>query len=271
MNATTKQKLRYAGSTLLNLLVVLLAIGGVQAGLHAVHMTATPALGMLGAITAVAYIAGVRWIERREVTELSLTQLWREFPAGVAMGCGLFAAVMLMLRLGGAYRIEGWGDTGAVASGLAMGISAAVVEEILFRGILFRLLEAVFGWWVALGLTSALFGAAHAANRGATVWSSVAIALEAGILLGSAYALTRRLWVPMGIHLGWNFTEGTVFGMAVSGNEVSHPLVRGTISGGALLTGGKFGPEASLPAVMACVTVAAVLLAMTMRSRRTGS
>src|SRR5471030_2266301 len=81
---------------------------------------------------------------------------------------------------------------------------------------------------------------------GATIGSSVAIALEAGILLGAAYALTGRLWLPIGLHLGWNFAEGSIFGMAVSGGSQKGSLITGELHGSNLLTGGVFGPEASI-------------------------
>jgi hypothetical protein len=84
-------------------------------------------------------------------------------------------------------------------------------------------------------------------NPGATVWSSVAIAVEAGLLLGAAYKWSGTLWVPIGIHWAWNFFQGPVFGFAVSGNDTPS-LIKPVIEGPDWLTGGPFGAEASVPA-----------------------
>ena len=91
------------------------------------------------------------------------------------------------------------------------------MEELLFRGILFRWIEEFGGSWAALMVTSVLFGLAHVINPNATWFSSFAIAVEAGVLLGGAYMLTRSLWMPMGLHAAWNFTQGDIFDVPVSG------------------------------------------------------
>jgi membrane protease YdiL (CAAX protease family) len=126
---------------------------------------------------------------------------------------------------------------------------AAFMEEILFRGILFRWIEEFAGSWAALAITSALFGLAHILNPNATWFSSLAIAVEAGLLLGGAYMLTRSLWLPIGLHAAWNFTQGEIFGVPVSGGAV-HGLLKSRLTGPALLSGGGFGLEASLIALV---------------------
>ena len=78
------------------------------------------------------------------------------------------------------------------------------------------------GSWVALALTSAAFGAAHLGNPDATWFSSLAITIEAGILLGAVYMLTRRLWAAMGLHAAWNFTQGWIFGLPCLGRPRRH-------------------------------------------------
>ena len=103
------------------------------------------------------------------------------------------------------------------------------MEELLFRGILFRWLEEFGGSWVALALTSALFGAGASVNPNATALAAFAIAVEAGVLLGGAYMLTRNLWMPMGLHAAWNFTQGEIFDVPVSGSD-QHGLVEAQLS-----------------------------------------
>jgi len=140
----------------------------------------------------------------------------------------------------------------------------AFMEELLFRGILFRWLEAFGGSWFALALTSALFGLGHIMNPNATAFSSFAIAVEAGILLGGAYMLTRSLWMPMGLHAAWNFTQGEIFDVPVSGTDV-HGLVTAQMSGPELLSGGMFGLEASVLALVPATVVGVWLVVRAIR------
>jgi uncharacterized protein len=97
-----------------------------------------------------------------------------------------------------------------------------------------------------------IFGALHLANPNATLWAGLAIAIEAGIMLAAAYVYTRRLWLPIGIHFAWNFVQGGIYGVSVSGVEAKG-LLQSTLSGPALLSGGEFGAEASIFAVIVCL------------------
>lgn len=205
---------------------------------------------LLALIVLATYVAASKWIERRTPSELSLHRFLPETTAGLAVGFGLFAISMTVLWAAGVYHPAGTGTMHGLGRGVLAALIAGVVEEIVFRGLLFRVSSKIVGTWGALLLTAALFGAAHAFNRGATVGSSLAIAIEAGGLLGAAYAATEGLWLPIGLHIGWNFTEGSIFSMSVSGNSLSVGLIRGSLSGPRLLTGGQFGPEASVVAVI---------------------
>jgi len=206
------------------------------------------------------YVAGARWIERRSATEMRLASFPIGLGGGTLVGAALFASVMGILWLAGAYHWSGWGAPPPLATMFLSVLAGATTEEIVFRGFLFRLVAAAGGNWTALAVTSALFGLAHINNRGATVTSSAAIALEAGILLGAAYAAAGSLWLPIGIHAGWNFAEGPLFGTAVSGHVQQASLLAGQLQGSVLLTGGAFGPEASIAAVGVCLAASAVFL-----------
>src|SRR5262249_17997968 len=119
----------------------------------------------------------------------------------------------------------------------------------------------------ALAVSAVLFGLAHAANPGATWVSSLAIALEAGILLGAAFALTRNLWFPIGFHFSWKFFEGPVYGTAISGATLPSSLITAQVTGPRILTGGSFGPEAGVPAMLTCLAAAIVLIVLVLRER----
>jgi membrane protease YdiL (CAAX protease family) len=185
----------------------------------------------------------------------------RDLGLGLLAGFLIFTAVVSAAAIAGVYRIVGMGDAGHLVLALVgTAILPAFMEELAFRGILFRWIEEFGGTWAALAITSALFGAAHLGNPGATWFSSFAIALEAGVLLGGAYMLTKSLWMPMGLHAAWNFTQGEIFDVPVSGLD-EHGLVQAKLSGPELLTGGAFGLEASVIA-MVIATAAGVWLVM---------
>lgn len=209
------------------------------------------------------YVGLVRAVERRAARELAPATT--QAVAGIILGLALFSSVFGLLRIMGVAHWEGVSAQFDVIPVLAVSILAAVGEELAFRGGLFRLLEESFGTAIALAVSAVVFGLLHALNPGATIISTAAIALEAGVLLGAAYALTRNLWFPIGLHLGWNFTEGGIFGVSVSGGAAAKGIFSVTLAGRTLLTGGKFGPEASIVATLVCLAFAVVLLVLAVR------
>ena len=191
------------------------------------------------------YIGFVHLVERRPAAELSGRGAVRETGAGIAVGAGLQTACVGAVAALGYYQVTGSNPVSAVVPTLAMAVASGYVEEVVFRGVLFRIVEESLGTWIALALTSLLFGFVHMSNPNATVFSSFAIAMEAGVLLGAAYVLTRRLWLAVGIHFAWNFTQGGIFGGRVSGLTMDG-LLESELSGPMLLSGGEFGLEASV-------------------------
>ena len=213
-----------------------------------------------GTATAVLALFVYGWVvrrtERREVTELARAGSGARLARGMLIGFAMFAAVIANIALMGGYHVEGWGSaTGALGLPGFMA-AAAVTEELLFRGVLFRIVEERTGTWIAVLLTGVVFGAMHLANPDATLWGATAIAIEAGFMLAACYAAFRDLWVPIGLHFGWNFAAGGIFSVVVSGNGASEGLLDATMSGTTLVTGGDFGPEGSLSAVAAGAALA---------------
>jgi uncharacterized protein len=221
------------------------------------------AIGTMVAMIA-AYRLLVRWIETRLAQELGRKGAILGCVTGALCGVGLFVTVELLLVWKGVAHIGAYTGTAYLFRALTFALATGVAEEIVFRGVVFRIMEEGFGTLVALLFSAALFGALHGFNPGASLVSSAAIAIEAGVLLAAAYTATRSLWLPIGLHFGWNFAEGGLFGAAVSGNTV-HGLVSSTPSGDPLWSGGAFGPEASIVAVGVCLTAAIVFLSMTVR------
>lgn len=221
---------------------------------------------LLSAALLGLYVGLVRLLERRAARELAPAPT--QAAVGIILGLALFSSVFGLLHVIGVARWHGVSARFDVIPVLAGSILAAVGEELSFRGGLFRLLEESFGTTIALVASAALFGLLHALNPGATLTSTVSVALEAGVLLAAAYALTRNLWLPIGLHLGWNFTEGGIFGVSISGGAAAKGLFSVSLVGHTLLTGGRFGPEASVVAIVVCLAVAAVLLVLAVRRGR---
>lgn len=259
MDTTPRRTGKQVGLAALNLFFVLLILFGAQSLMRG-HVNRTAGLAILSLLVFGAYLIGHRFIEGRRPPELAGLISLKEFFAGLALGVTLFSAVIGFLWLFRVYHLQARGTTAGLGAGALSALLAATVEETLIRGFLFRIVQLVGGTWIGLLISSAFFGAAHAFNPGATVTSSLAIALEAGVLLAAAYVLTGRLWFPMGLHAAWNFSEGSLYGLSVSGFTAKNALTHGNLQGPVILTGGSFGPEASIVAVILCLGVAIVLL-----------
>jgi membrane protease YdiL (CAAX protease family) len=221
------------------------------------------------AVLWLLYKLVIRKLGERRHDDLPVNgQAAKDLALGVGAGAALIALAAGIAALCGVYRVMGWGgSTDLLLILFQMGVSAAFIEEVLLRGIVFRWLEEFAGSWAALALSAALFGALHAGNPNATVFSSLAIALEAGILLAAAYMYTRSLWLAIGMHFGWNVTQGYVFDVPVSGNDVDG-LVQARLSGPEWLSGGAFGLEGSVIALAVCTAGGVWLLLLAVRKGR---
>ena len=189
---------------------------------------------------------------------LRLDRRWAcQWLAGTLAGAGLMGLMVLGGLLAGGFHLAP--NPEASLAGLAAGawlyLGVACSEELLFRGYLFQRLESGLGAGPALGLLGLLFAALHWGNPGMAgltrAWASLNIAL-AGILLGLCYLRTRSLALPIGLHLGWNWTQGSLLGFGVSGLHGGSFLTPVFHARPLWLTGGTFGLEASLPCALLC-------------------
>ncbi|WP_126944693.1 CPBP family intramembrane glutamic endopeptidase [Xanthomonas sp. BRIP62409] len=219
------------------------------------------------AVGLAVYVVAVRLAEGRRASELALRPMLPQLSIGLLIGAAMFAAVMGIMALFGLYDIQALGPAPAWTA-VRKALQAGVIEELLFRAIFLRLVWRAFGPWVAFIASAALFGFGHIANPHATAFAAICIALEAGILLGAFYALTGRIWMSIGVHIAWNFTQGYLFGAAVSGTDMGPAIARSTATPGfpQWLTGGAFGPEASLPGVLICLAVGLSVLWLAWRA-----
>ncbi len=214
----------------------------------------TSSLGHLGATLfaimpfVLAYVVLVKVIEQRPLSEFASTTVWGGLAQGMLLGGAMMSALVVVMVLTGVYHIKGWQDI-PWQDIIDVGIWAGIVEEILLRGVVLRMLEELFGSWAAILLSGLIFGFLHAGNPNADWWSSTAIAIEAGLLFGVLFCLTRSLWVVIGLHAAWNIAQGPIYGVTVSG-ITQHGIINAQIDGPWWLTGGSFGLEAALTSVV---------------------
>ncbi len=232
------------------------------------------ALFMILTVLAVtqSYRVYVRWVEERAVSELGTNGAWREGGTGALFGMALIAATVAILAIFGLYHFTGVtggtdGVMGVVMS-LANDITGAFVEELLLRAIVFRIAEEVVGSWWAILISAILFTGLHPLNTESAALNALLIGVEATLLLCGAWMLTRRLWLAVGIHAGWDFAQGGLFGVATAGQGQAPGLLQGQLTGTPLLTGGAAGIEAS---IIAFVVVLAASIYLLMRAHQRGS
>jgi hypothetical protein len=211
-----------------------------------------------------AYLLLLHGIEHRRLGEHEGRRFAPQVVKGMAIGVALISVVFATLWLAGSYHVSGTRPIGWLAALLSLGVGAGISEEIVFRGVLYRIVEEGLGTWAALLVSALAFGAIHLGNPHATTWSALAIAIEAGILFGLLYHVTRSLWLCMGLHAAWNVMEGPFYGASVSGLS-AHGWLQSALTGPNWLSGGIFGPEASLVTVACCSALSVLLLVIALR------
>lgn len=247
---------------------------------------ATARVAVLVAVVLTVWLA-CRFFDRRPFSGLGM-QL-REPAWWVDLGFGLSVGALLMTGIFLVQLAAGWvvvvgafeytGGEGlflpAILAALVALVSVGIHEELLFRG--YQIKNAAEGLnfgsfgprsaillaWVA---SSVFFGLLHLQNPGATLASAVNIAF-AGLLLGIGYVLTGRLAISIGLHITWNFFQGNVFGLPISGTQpIGATFIRTEQRGPEVFTGGAFGPEAGVLVPAACV-LGALLIVLWVRLR----
>jgi len=230
------------------------------------HVSGIIIFALEGGLSIAGYLLYVRVVEKRHALELSRFRI-ALLPLGILIGLIWFGLLMAMLYASGHYQINGLAFQNRLVSAVIFALGTAIWEEVTFRGLLFRVNEQAFGTWVGVAISAIAFGALHGLNPNASLAASIAIILESGILLAAAYFATRTLWLPIGLHFGWNFAEDFVFGVRISGHAARPAIVEGTLTGSSLWTGGAYGLESSILAIGLAAILSAVLIAIAIRSR----
>jgi len=202
----------------------------------------------------------VRRVEKRQPTELAMPGMARELGAGLLIGGWLVALTFALLAALGAYQFGGINAVGiAMLVPLAELVLVGFAEEMMFRGVVFGVTERSLGAKAAIVISALVFSVAHMPNDGVSVLAMAVLAAY-GVLQAALYMVTRRLWVCIGTHIAWNYCVSQVFSSTVSGHAATDGLLRGELVGNTLLTGGVFGVEGSLVALVLIATAAALCL-----------
>jgi len=219
-------------------------------------------------VAIMVYRLTMKHLARRPIPELSRQRAGIEVGLGLLTGAIFILVSTMIIAVAGGYSLQ-WASAADIGSVLAAAItpalSAAVIEELIFRGLMFQAIRHWAGNGVALAATSLFFGVAHLGNTGATLWTAFAITVEAGVLLGAAFLWRRNLWFAMGLHFAWNAIEGLI-GIPVSGHAAAG-LFTVEMHGAVLLTGGDFGLEGSIVPVVISLLIAIPMLIDAARQR----
>jgi membrane protease YdiL (CAAX protease family) len=213
---------------------------------------------IVGGVILAAYQIYYKRVERRQVPELSRVHLFKEAVSGFGMGFVIVAIVAGILYLFGYYSPVAVNPVVVLIKPGIIFFVMGVWEEVIFRGIIYRVTEKYLGTIKALLISASIFGFIHFTNSGFNWFSGLAIALELGLLTGLTYTLSGRLWMPIALHIGWNFSF-VFFGMTVSGAQEFSNFIESRLTGPVFITGGEFGPENSLITILISWAFFAVL------------
>jgi uncharacterized protein len=229
-------------------------------------------------ITGSVYVAR-RWLDKRSFESLGLklsTQTLFDILAGIGITFVQMGFIYILMLGLGWLTFEGFAwEFDPINVVITSVLTAFVVfifvgwnEELLSRGYHLQTIASGMNLFWGVVISSAVFGLLHLGNPNAT-WVSAAGIFFAGVYLAYAYIRTKQLWLSIGLHIGWNFFEGVVFGFPVSGLDI-YALTRIQVHGPELWTGGAFGPEAGL-IVLPSLLVGAILIYLYSKIRETSS
>ncbi len=224
-------------------------------------MGAQRTVSTVGPVLLAAMVFGTYILYHRVVNDcwpvdLRAINLGRDLGGGTLAGAGLFTVALGAVWLAGGYSVIAVNPLWIVLPAVTGVVFFVGIEETINRGIILPELESRLGSWVALVFSSVIFTAYHIVLTTNPTAVAIGVIFGASILIAGAYLLTRQLWLPIALHAGWNFTQGAIFGVAVSGNDASSvALLVGESAGPVWLSGGQYGLEGSV------VTLAVVTLA----------
>ena len=211
-------------------------------------------------VAVYVYLMLFKLYEQRPITELSRKLFFKHASRGFSMGFFLQTLFIFILYLAGGYDVIAINPVSFLLPAFTTALSAGFVAEILIRGIAFRLTEESLGTLISVLIFAVLFAIFHLDARGVTIFSVIATALQAGLLLSSAYVLTRSLWFPIFLHFAWDFTEPGIYGAINPGNSVTESFISSVVGGPVSLSGGEMGPQNSMQSIIICLGASLLFL-----------
>ncbi len=248
-----KRILRMLTHIVIGLAVIAACVGLYRFGIMALLVTLLPlndvqivVLRRVGVAASliVGYLAVARYYERRTVTEFAFKPV--AISIGALSGCLLIGITIVSLFALGNYRVLAFRGLSATLPIIGFIVPAVMIEEVVFRGVVFRLLEQYAGSVRALIAQALIFGGLHLFNEGTSVMTMISVTLL-GAFWAAIYMQSRNLWVVIANHCAWNVTI-FVSGVPLSGQEGwrSAAPLESSYHGSVWLTGGEFGPEDSI-------------------------
>jgi uncharacterized protein len=219
-------------------------------------------------LSLLSYIQLFKMYEKRDISELSTKNLIKNLGLGLFIGIFLQSLTILVIYLNNGFFVISINSFLSIIPALSMAFTSAIFEEILFRGIIFRITEEKLGSYIALLISGLFFGFLHLTNPHSSLTYALGIAIQAGFLLGVAYIFSRNLWFPIAIHFSWNFSQSGIFGANTSGITIGKSLLTTKIQGSELITGGNFGPEGSIQATLLCLIGSVILLILCYKNHK---
>ena len=217
--------------------------------------------GIMASVAVIfAYKLFYQKIENREVPEIAVKGIVKNLTLGISIGVVLQCLTVLVIYLNNGFKVASINPVSFIIIPLTVAFTVAIFEEILVRGIIFRIIEEKLGSYIALIISAIIFGGLHLINPNSSLISATCVAVEGGLLLGAAYLYSRSLWLPIAIHFAWNFMQSGLLGAITSGNEKTNSLLTTQITGVKIITGGEFGPEGTIQAILFCLIATIVLM-----------
>ena len=260
-----------SGILLLIIGSTILSLGVYTASESDSYLINIPIFLITAAVLLLLYSLLTRYVEGNDACKIAPRKDISSIGKGLLIGFSYFIIVTATMSLCGCYHIKSIQfDWEKQLFSFTLFFLVAVSEEIFFRGFLFRIINRRWNLWAALVISALIFGGLHIFNDNATFWSSIAIAIEAGSLLGAAYAYSKNLWLPIGIHWIWNYTQGNILGFPVSGGDNVTSVITPEINGPQWLTGGSFGAEASVIATVIGLLISLWFIRKTIQQEHCG-
>ncbi len=250
---------------ILSLIVILLVYSNlIRFGVFKTDLLEKQTVKLIATVMAtffavLTYIFFFKFYEKRNISEFGKKNIVKSLIIGLVVGFILQSLTILVIYLQGGYSIVSINPISFIIPPLTMAIASSIIEEIIFRGILFRIIEEKLGTYISLIISALIFGLIHIANPNSSLIAGLGLSIQAGLLLGVAFVLTRNLWFPIMIHFAWNFTQSAIYGASVSGGKMSKTLITSEIAGNELFTGGEFGPEGSIQATIFCLIATIIM------------